>query len=70
MMKSSSVESSFHLLLEDFQGRSFHQPGIVNENVQYPLFVIQKKLVSHRGLLPDPNPRVPKYCRVSGRVSG
>ncbi len=23
-----------------------------------------------RGLLPDPNPRVPKYCRVSGRVSG
>ncbi len=25
---------------------------------------------SVRGLLPDPNPRVPKYCRVSGRVSG
>ncbi len=23
-----------------------------------------------RGLLPDPNPRVPKFCRVSGRVSG
>ncbi len=23
-----------------------------------------------RGLLPDPNPRVPKYFRVSGRVSG
>ncbi len=23
-----------------------------------------------RGLLPDPNPRVPKYCRASGRVSG
>ncbi len=21
-----------------------------------------------RGLLPDPNPRVPKYCPVSGRV--
>ncbi len=26
--------------------------------------------VHTRGLLPDPNPRVPKYCRVSGRVSG
>ncbi len=26
--------------------------------------------VQARGLLPDPNPRVPKYCRVSGRVSG
>ncbi len=23
-----------------------------------------------RGLLPDPNPRVPRYSRVSGRVSG
>ncbi len=26
--------------------------------------------VLSRGLLPDPNSRVPKYCRVSGRVSG
>ncbi len=26
--------------------------------------------VNIRGLLPDPNPRVPKYFRVSGRVSG
>ncbi len=26
--------------------------------------------VRARGLLPDPNPRVPKYFRVSGRVSG
>ncbi len=26
--------------------------------------------VSSRGLLSDPNPRVPKYFRVSGRVSG
>ncbi len=26
--------------------------------------------VEHRGLLPDPNPPVPKYFRVSGRVSG
>ncbi len=27
-------------------------------------------LLQARGLLPDPNPRVPKYFRVSGRVSG
>ncbi len=35
-----------------------------------PAFESQIKHDWNRGLLPDPNPRVPKYCRVSGRVSG
>ncbi len=32
--------------------------------------VIVLESLHGRGLLPDPNPRVPKYFRVSGRVSG
>ncbi len=38
-----------------------------------PILIIlfnQQEPIFSRGLLPDPNPRVPKYCRVSGRVSG
>ncbi len=35
-----------------------------------PKMDTSEKGISVRGLLPDPNPRVPKYCRVSGRVSG
>ncbi len=45
--------------------------GVKNDfiKIEAPMVCVSVGLQT-RGLLPDPNPRVPKYCRVSGRVSG
>ncbi len=48
----------------DFFALALDESNDVHDTAQLLIFV------RGRGLLPDPNPRVPKYCRVSGRVSG